>query len=125
MTAHAAAGWVDAKTIRLRGVDVTLSEPVLVGRSKGYFWFPTMARLSSGDLVAGMSTEPDGSTDKPTSRRLWSCDGGLSWAHPQFVGHPYLPDCHPLAERGVGFATANLARGGQVRPTYKSTVLRS
>jgi len=83
MIAQAAAGWVDAKTIRLRGLDVTLSEPVLVGQSKGYFWFPTMASLSSGDLVAGMSTEPDESTSKPTSRRLWSSDGGLSWAHPQ------------------------------------------
>jgi hypothetical protein len=83
MTKAGCLGWRDARTVRLRGLEVTLSEPILIGRSKGYLWFPTMARLSNGDLVAGMSTEPDESTDKPTSRRLWSTDGGLSWGHLQ------------------------------------------
>src|SRR5438874_748118 len=37
-------GWKEVKTERRKGVTVTLSAPVLVARSKGYLWFPTLVR---------------------------------------------------------------------------------
>src|SRR5262245_56798200 len=51
--------WRDVKAHALKGVKVTLSEPVLVARSKGYLWFPTLHRLSDGGLLAVMSDYED------------------------------------------------------------------
>jgi hypothetical protein len=61
------------------GRRVTLSKPVLVGRSKGYLWFPTVVRLSSGELLAMMSDYADIHVSEGTSQVTWSSDGGLTW----------------------------------------------
>jgi hypothetical protein len=82
---------VDARTVNLKGLDVTLSEPVLVARSHGYCWFPTMARLSNGNLVAQMSAHPDESTNQPRSHWAWSTDGGLTW---DGKGYAFGSDVH-------------------------------
>ena len=74
MTASAAAGedgdgrWQAGNTVEMPGLKVTLSKPVLVARSKGYLWFPTVARLSNGELAAMMSDYADEHGDNPPER---------------------------------------------------------
>ena len=43
--------------IALKGIEVSVSKPVLVARSKGYLWFPTMTRLANGELFAVLSPD--------------------------------------------------------------------
>src|SRR5262245_22959041 len=71
--------WKVVKTERVQGFDVSLSAPVLVARSKGYLWFPTLVRLGNDDLLAVMSNYADVHTTTSTSRVAWSGDGGLTW----------------------------------------------
>jgi hypothetical protein len=61
---------------------VTLSEPVLVARSHGFLWFPTLAKTADGRLLAVMSNYADVSTATSTSQTAWSDDGGLTWSKP-------------------------------------------
>jgi hypothetical protein len=75
----AGAAWKVAHVERLPGLAVALSEPVLVARSKGYLWFPTLVRLEGGDLLALMSNYADVHTNTSTSQVAWSTDGGLTW----------------------------------------------
>jgi hypothetical protein len=71
--------WSTAKTVELNGLKVSLFTPVLVARSKGYLWFPTLIRLANGDLLAVMSNYADEHTKTSTSLAAWSRDGGLTW----------------------------------------------
>jgi hypothetical protein len=71
------------KTYSLQEVEVVLSAPVLVGRSKGYFWFPTAARLSDGALVVLAQSDPDEIESCNKSLVCWSVDGGLTWTEPK------------------------------------------
>jgi hypothetical protein len=88
--------WTTAATAVLKGLKVSLSEPVLVARSKGYLWFPTLLRLEGGDLVALTSNYPDVHTTSATSLVCWSGDGGLTWSEPKEAlyadSHLRLPD---------------------------------
>jgi len=79
----AAAGpatWETVKTVPLAGLRVSLSRPVLVARSKGWLWFPTMTRLSGGELFAVLSTNLDAIVADRTAAVTWSGDGGLTWS---------------------------------------------
>ena len=58
---------------------IAASEPVLVGRSQGYLWFPTLATLANGDLVAVMNDYADVHTNKSTSKVAFSSDSGRTW----------------------------------------------
>ena len=51
--------WTERKAIALAGLRVSLSEPVLVGRSRGYFWFPNLWVMPNGDLMSTISSVPD------------------------------------------------------------------
>ena len=66
--------WKVEKTETLKGLKVSLARPVLVARSKGYLWFPTLIRRD-GDLLALMSDYPDEHTKTSTSKVAWSGDG--------------------------------------------------
>ncbi len=55
---------------------------MLVARSKGYLWFPTLIRLTNGDCMAVMSTYADKHVDTAVSAVSWSHDGGLTWTKP-------------------------------------------
>src|SRR5689334_1219847 len=68
-----------ARTQRLKNFRVTLEPPVLVARSKGFLWFPTLHRLGDGGLVALMSNYADEHVKKATARATWSRDGGKTW----------------------------------------------
>ena len=74
------AAWQTAATIPLEGLLVSLSKPVLVARSKGYLWFPTMIRLSGDELFAILSTSLDAFVADRTAAVTWSGDGGLTWS---------------------------------------------
>jgi hypothetical protein len=78
--AESPAAWKTAATVPLKGLRVSLSKPVLVARSKGYLWFPTMTRLSGGDLFAVLSTNLDAIVADRTAAVTWSGDGGLTWS---------------------------------------------
>jgi hypothetical protein len=76
------SAWKDAATVRLKGAGLALSEPVLVARSKGYLWFPTLTPLADGALLALMSDYADVHTKTATAKLAWSRDGGLTWSEP-------------------------------------------
>jgi len=74
--------WPAGRMYSLKGLEVTVSAPVLVGRSQGYFWMPTVVRLSNGDLLAGISNQNDDVHDPSTELYSWSSNGGLTWSSP-------------------------------------------
>jgi len=77
--------WETAATIQADGLDITLSMPRLVARGSGYLWFPTMTRLSGGELFANFSTNLDAVVADRTSSVSWSDDDGLTWSVPNSI----------------------------------------
>src|SRR5262245_55772511 len=75
--------WRDREPQMVGKLLVTLSEPVLVARSEGYLWFPTLVLLSNGELLAVMSNYHDDHVEKATAQLCWSADNGLTWSKPQ------------------------------------------
>ncbi len=96
--------WQAGNTVDVPGLRVTLSKPVLVGRSKAFLWFPAVVRLSSGDLVAVMSDYADMHVSESTSKVAWSLDGGLTWS--------------PLAKGLYGDGSLALPNGDQLFMPY-------
>ena len=76
------ATWTDSQSMDLEGMRVTLSEPVLVGRSRSYFWFPNLWAMPNGDLLSTISPVPDITLSGVPYLVLWSRDGGLTWSEP-------------------------------------------
>jgi hypothetical protein len=74
--------WVDRQRIELDGLRVTLSEPVVVGRSRGYFWFANLWQLPGGDLLSTISPVADIHMSSIPYLVTWSRDGGLTWSEP-------------------------------------------
>src|SRR6188508_3242368 len=72
--------WVDHKTVDLKDLRVTLSEPVAVGRSRGYYWFPNLWLMENGDLLCTISPVADIHMSSIPYLALWSRDGGLTWS---------------------------------------------
>ena len=58
---------------------MSLSKLVLVGRSKNFFWFPQIARLSDGEAIAIVNTRPDWNPSTHTAAMMCFADGGLTW----------------------------------------------
>ncbi|MDA1229407.1 MAG: hypothetical protein O2856_01410, partial [Planctomycetota bacterium] len=77
--------WEMIKTVSLDGLEVSLSKPRLVARSQRYLWFPTMTRLSGGELFATFSTNLDAVVADRTSSVSWSADDGLTWSEPTSI----------------------------------------
>ncbi len=71
-----------SRTYSFRGVDVTLHQPMLVARSKGYLWFPTLARMNDGSLRASMTDYADDHLANSTGQYAWSRDAGRTWSQP-------------------------------------------
>lgn len=83
---------------------VTLSQPVLVARSKGYLWFPSLARLSDGRVLAVMSNYADEHVTVSTASFTWSADEGRTWT--------------PLIDGRSGDPTLTLANGDELLLPY-------
>ncbi len=79
--------WPQGRTYRLRGAVIDVTAPVLVARSSGYLWFPTLSRMAGGDLLVTMSNYADVHTSQSTSFRAWSTDGGRTWG--DLIAAPY------------------------------------
>jgi hypothetical protein len=77
--------WETVETVSVRGLQVALSKPRLVARSAGYLWFPTMTRLSGGELFLNLSTNLDAVVADRTSTVTWSADDGLTWSEPTSI----------------------------------------
>ena len=77
--------WEMTKTLSLEGLEISLSKPRLVARSDDYLWFPTMTRLSGGELCANFSTNLDAIVADRTSSVSWSADDGLTWSEPSSI----------------------------------------
>ena len=77
--------WETAATVTVGGLQVALSTPRLVARSAGYLWFPTMTRLSGGELFLNLSTNLDAVVADRTSTVTWSADDGLTWSEPTSI----------------------------------------
>ena len=74
--------WIDHQTLNVGDVRVTLSEPVAVGRSRGYYWFPNLWQLRTGDLFCTISPVADIHMSTIPYLATWSRDGGLTWSEP-------------------------------------------
>src|SRR6516225_7162036 len=74
--------WPEGKTYSLNRLEVNISAPVLVGRSRGYFWQPTLVRLSDGELLAAIWNLNDAIHTNNTDLYSWSGDEGLTWSRP-------------------------------------------
>ena len=120
-----AATWTDSATVDLKEMRVTLSEPVPVGRRRGYFWFPNLWTMPNGDLLSTISPVPDIHLSGVPYLVLWSQDGGLTWSEPrvscdggQTLLHLHagdsilLPYCLRPRPQGIG-APHNLLPAGQ------------
>lgn len=57
--------------------------PRLVGRSAGYFWFPTVTAWEDGTLLTTVYAGEDALTAAPEGLYLWSGDNGESWSEPR------------------------------------------
>jgi len=99
--------WPQGQSVSLENFDVTLSAPVLVNRSRGYCWFPSLVVLANGDLMATMSNYADVHTDESTSYNCFSSNGGRTWSTP--VVAPY------------GEASLRLPNGDQLFLPYYMT----
>ena len=89
--------WIDRSPIQLNGLKVTLSEPVLVKRSRWYCWFPSLIRQPNGTLWALMNAYADMHISDSFCYLSRSKDGGLTWDEPRVIGdsglnHLILPD---------------------------------
>ncbi len=78
--------WDSARTVELIGAKATLSQPVQVARSRGYLWFPVLARLGGDELLAVASTHADAHVKEDFSAAFRSGDGGLSWQNLAMLG---------------------------------------
>jgi len=77
--------WETAASVTVGGLHVAMSKPRLVARSAGYLWFPTMTRLSGGELFLNLSTNLDAVVADRTSTVTWSDDDGLTWSEPTSI----------------------------------------
>ncbi len=78
-------------------MNVSLSEPVLVKRSRWYCWFPSLIRLPNGHLWATMSTLADIHVSSSAVTLKRSRDGGATWEEDRCIvdggySHIILPD---------------------------------
>ena len=78
-------GWEMTTTRSLGSLEILVAKPRLVARSRGYLWFPTMTRLSGGELFANFSTNLDAIVADRTSSVSWSADDGLTWSAPSSI----------------------------------------
>lgn len=88
MTTEVMTGWQTAQRIALPGVNLELSRPRLIGRSRDYLWFPTIARRGDGVIVCLAQEHPDVSGWPVPQWAYFSHDGGLTW--PQRTRLPSL-----------------------------------
>ena len=75
--------WTDSATVELDGFRVTLSEPIPVGRRRGYYWFPNLWTMPNGELLSTISPVPDIHLSGVPYYVLGSQDGGLTWTEPK------------------------------------------
>ncbi len=73
-------------TIPLDGLTVTLSEPMLVKRSRRYCWFPSLIRQPDGTLWASMSAYADEHVSSAICYLSRSRDGGATWDEARIIG---------------------------------------
>jgi hypothetical protein len=79
---EAKRSWVDRQILNIGNMRVTLSEPVTVGRSRGYYWFPNLWHMRNGDLFCTISPVADIHMSTIPYLATWSRDGGLTWSEP-------------------------------------------
>jgi hypothetical protein len=97
MGAVTTMNWTTQAEVKLDGLTVTVSAPVLVKRSRWYCWFPSLIRQPNGTLWAVMSAYGDIHVSNSFNYLARSRDGGLTWDEPRLIGdaglsHVLLPD---------------------------------
>ena len=74
--------WTEERNLDLAGLKIGFSAPKLVGRSREYFWFPSLANCGKGRLLAQIQNHPDMQVRRYDRLGAWSVDGGLRWSEP-------------------------------------------
>ena len=77
---------ITQKRIKLTGLEVEVSKPVLVKRSRWFCWFPSLIRQPNGTLWAVMHAHPDIHVSASPCFLSRSRDGGLSWDEARVIG---------------------------------------
>jgi hypothetical protein len=109
-------------------MEVELSEPALVKRSRWFCWFPSLIRQPDGTLWAVMSAYADIHVSDSFCYLSRSVDGGLTWDEPRVIGdaglsHLILPDgsalvlpyyLRPRPGGGIGAPCNLISPGGQL-----------
>ncbi len=78
--------WKTQNLVKLKGLEVEVSEPVLVKRSRWFCWFPSLIRQPDGTLWAVMNAYPDIHVSNSFCYLSRSRDGGLSWDEARVIG---------------------------------------
>ena len=66
--------------IELKGLNVTLGEPVVVSEAVGHLHFPGISQFPGGELLISASIVPDRAGNQISAQRIFiSKDGGASW----------------------------------------------
>ena len=122
------ATWTTPTRVKLRGLTVELSEPVLVKRSRWFCWFPSLIPQSDGTLWAIMTAYADIHTTGAFCYLTRSRDGGLTWDEARVIGdaglnHLILPDgtalvlpykLRPRPDGAIGAPCNLIARNGDI-----------
>ena len=74
-------GWPPGLAYHNIGLRLSISPPMLIGRRKTFFWYPYLARLANGEVLAVVNQGADSCEDniKVPQAYTWSGDGGRSW----------------------------------------------
>jgi hypothetical protein len=79
--------WEEGDTYQLDGLNLHLSPPRLVHRSRGFLWFPSLHHLGDERLFVVLSTYADQAQDVTPGVILFTNDAGLTWSKP--MDHSY------------------------------------
>lgn len=77
--------------VKTRGLNISLSKPVVVTRSKKHFWYPAFSHLANGDIIMKIYAVPDG-LRAVAGVISWSGDKGSTWSDPVKIGKDYNTD---------------------------------
>ncbi len=83
---HTMPEWKTHSVVSIDGLDVTVSEPVLVKRSRWFCWFPSLIRQPNGVLWAVMSAYADIHASNSVNYLSRSRDSGLTWEEARVIG---------------------------------------
>lgn len=112
-------------------IQVSVGTPIIVSRSKGWHWYPSIRRIRDGSLLLTFSIMADAMPESiitPHHVMVRSTDGGISWYFHRYLYFPLVVAgdahvCTQLSDRTVIELANNVHTVGEDKlyvPYYKS-----